>query len=83
LKPTTGVEWSASYADLASHKEERPASKFEGRPVSELFDLSNATAEWRAGGWEFELRGVAGAGGCWEMEGRQFTLHFRWVWGRD
>lgn len=72
-----GVEWSASYQDLASHQEQRPCPKFEGRAISEVFDLSGATANWRQGGWEFDLMGVAGAAGSVEMEGRRFSLHFR------
>jgi len=82
-----GVEWSASYQDLASHQEQRPCPKFEGRAISEVFDLSGATANWRQGGWEFDLMGVAGAAGSVEMEGRRFSLHFRcasgcWLSGR-
>ncbi|GBF95008.1 hypothetical protein Rsub_07509 [Raphidocelis subcapitata] len=70
-----GVEWGASYAELASNREGRPsAPKFPGVPISDFFNLSASAAEWERGGWAFSLRGVAGAGAA---EGRRFALHFR------
>ncbi|KIY92470.1 mixed lineage protein kinase, partial [Monoraphidium neglectum] len=72
-----GVEWGASYAELALHKAGRARSKFDGVPICSVFDLSEATAEWAQGGWEFTLSNVAGAGGAPAAAGRGFTLHFR------
>ncbi|GBF90480.1 hypothetical protein Rsub_03476 [Raphidocelis subcapitata] len=47
-----------------------------GEPVSELFDLSDAAASWRPGGWEFDLREIAGTDGRPELAGRTFNLSF-------
>jgi len=46
-------------------------------PVSRLFDLGDASANWRTGLWEFDLRGVMGARSSEHLEGRQFVLHFK------
>ncbi|KAI8471183.1 MAG: kinase-like domain-containing protein, partial [Monoraphidium minutum] len=73
---TLGMEWGASYDELANDREGRPRAHFEGVPLPDLFDLSAAAAEWKAGGWEFALGGVQG-GARAELAGRRFTLHFR------
>lgn len=72
-----GVEWLASYDDLPSRREGRGARRFEGRAISDFFDLGTARAEWRSGSWEFSLSGVAGVEDCAELEGRQFAMHFK------
>lgn len=74
--PPPGADWSASYEELALFKEGRARARFEGRPISDIFDVSCASAEWKAGGWEFSLGGVWGAPGG-ALEGRHFSLHFR------
>jgi hypothetical protein len=66
-----GVDWSASYDELANFAEgRRSRSAFEGLPITSLFDMSGASIIWGANGsssssssgggssWEFRLSGL-------------------------
>jgi hypothetical protein len=62
-----GVDWSASYEELANFAEgRRSRSAFEGLPITSLFDMSGASIIWGANGsssggggsWEFRLSGL-------------------------
>ncbi|WIA38325.1 hypothetical protein OEZ86_001662 [Tetradesmus obliquus] len=71
-----GIEWTASYDELAKLDEGRHMAAFEGMPLEQVLDVDMGLATWQAAQAELALTNVKGAKGT-PAEGKCFNVTFK------